>query len=135
VVVRKKKRISRFRGSRTHGYGRVGQHRKKGQQGGSGMTGLKKHKWIWTVKYGKDYFGKHGFVPKTSTINKVINLGEVSELAAKHSLTEINVKDFGYDKVLGKGKLTQPLIIKATLFSKQALAKIEEVGGKAISPE
>ncbi|MEM4427493.1 MAG: 50S ribosomal protein L15, partial [Zestosphaera sp.] len=40
-----------MRGSRTHGYGRVGQHRKAGSRGGRGAAGLHKHKWTWVVKY------------------------------------------------------------------------------------
>lgn len=113
----------------------MGQHRKKGQKGGSGNTGLKKHKWIWTVKYAPDYFGKHGFVRKNQTKNREINLRDVSNLASEHSLSDINLKDFGYDKVLGMGQLKSPLTITAAFFSKRALEKIQEAGGRAITPQ
>ncbi|MHA1715314.1 MAG: uL15 family ribosomal protein [Promethearchaeota archaeon] len=135
MVIRRPKKSRKFRGSRTHGYGRVGQHRKKGQRGGSGKTGRKKHKWIWTVKYGKDYFGKHGFVSKTATINRCINISEIMKIVEEHSLSEIDVKSFGFDKVLGRGILTRPITIKAPLFSKHALEKIKAAGGQAIVPE
>jgi hypothetical protein len=36
MVVRKEKKSRKMRGSRTHGYGRVGQHRKAGSRGGRG---------------------------------------------------------------------------------------------------
>ena len=32
------KKVRKMRGSRTHGYGRVGQHRKTGQRAGRGKT-------------------------------------------------------------------------------------------------
>ena len=35
MTIRKPKRVRQRRGSRTHGYGRIGQHRKGGQRGRS----------------------------------------------------------------------------------------------------
>ena len=37
----------KYRGSRTHGYGQIGQHRHSGSRGGHGNAGLHKHKWSW----------------------------------------------------------------------------------------
>jgi large subunit ribosomal protein L15 len=45
---------------------------------------------------------------------------------------KINVMKLGFEKVLGGGKIYQPLIIEAKLFSKSAIKKLEEAGGKAI---
>ena len=39
---------------------------------------------------------------------------------------------FGYDKVLGKGKITKTFKISAPQFSASAIEKIEELGGEAI---
>ena len=44
----------------------------------------------------------------------------------------IDVTDLGYDKVLGKGKITKTFKISAPQFSASAIEKIEEVGGEAI---
>lgn len=42
----------------------------------------------------------------------------------------VNVTDFGYFKVLGKGQLpAQPIVVKAKFISKMAEKKIKEVGG------
>jgi large subunit ribosomal protein L15 len=38
----------------------------------------------------------------------------------------------GYNKVLGNGKITQPLKIKSPKFSQTALNKIENAGGEAV---
>ena len=45
----------------------------------------------------------------------------------------IDVTQMGYEKVLGKGKLTKPLTIKARQFSQSAITKIEENGGEAVT--
>ena len=50
LMIRKNKQVRKRRGYRTHGYGRIGRHRNKGQQGGFGNTGLKKGKKIWRIK-------------------------------------------------------------------------------------
>ncbi|MGA2874798.1 MAG: 50S ribosomal protein L15, partial [Nitrososphaerales archaeon] len=49
------RKVRRLRGSRTHGWGQIGQHRRTGSKGGSGMAGLHKHKWSYTVKYMPDH--------------------------------------------------------------------------------
>lgn len=42
----------------------------------------------------------------------------------------VNVVDFGYFKVLGKGQLPeQPIVVKAKFVSKLAESKIKAVGG------
>ncbi|MHA1712560.1 MAG: 50S ribosomal protein L15, partial [Candidatus Ranarchaeia archaeon] len=78
-MIRKKKRTRKLRGSRTYGFGTVGQHRNKGQQGGFGKTGLKKGKKIWRIKFAPEAIGKHGFKRPQSLIKNVssMNVGEL----------------------------------------------------------
>lgn len=144
MTIRKKKKVRKFRGHRTYGYGSHKKHRGKGSRGGRGLAGLHKHKWSYTVKYAREHFGKRGFLRPQGIIKKVktINLKELEQIADKlveQKLAEvegdkikINVLKLGYEKVLGKGKVTKPLIIEAKCFSKQAIKKLEEMGGKAI---
>ena len=48
----------------------------------------------------------------------------------KSNAPVVNVTDFGYFKVLGKGQLpAQPIVVKAKFISKLAEKKIKEVGG------
>lgn len=62
-----KKKVKKFRGSRTCGWGRY--KRGRGSRGGAGNAGVHKHKYIKFIKLAKkgEYlFGKHGFTrPKT----------------------------------------------------------------------
>jgi large subunit ribosomal protein L15 len=48
------------------------------------------------------------------------------------SSMKIDLTKAGYDKVLGNGSISGPLEIHAKMFSKQAEAKIQEAGGKAV---
>ena len=146
MVVRRRRKARKFRGSRTHGYGRVGQHRKGGSRGGKGRAAGRKHGHMWSyiIKYEPDRFGKHGFHRPQELVRepKTINVGELDEsidLLRENKIAEyeedkiiIDVTKLGLDKVLGKGKVTKPLIIKAKSFTTSAIKKIEDAGGKAI---
>lgn len=131
VVGEKKHR--RFRGRRTY----HGCHRKArgaGSRGGRGQAGLHKHKWSYVVKYEPDHFGKKGFKrpPEVMEEIRAVNLRELDRIAKEKNLSKINVLEFGYKKVLGKGRLSKPLEVSAKFFSKNAIKKLEEAGGKAI---
>jgi len=146
MVVRRRKKIRKLRGSRTQGYGRVGQHRKGGSRGGKGRAAGRKHGHMWSyiVKYEPNRFGKHGFHRPQNLVKELrtINIGELEEkidflLENKIAKYEnehivIDVTKLGFHKVLGKGRVTKPLIVKAKSFTTSAIKKLEEAGGKAI---
>ncbi|RLG52367.1 MAG: hypothetical protein DRO00_05665 [Thermoproteota archaeon] len=50
----------------------------------------------------------------------------------ENGVIEVDLAKAGYDKVLGMGRLSSPIIVKCKAFSESAIRKIEEVGGKAI---
>ena len=134
MVVRKRKKHRKFRGRRTY----HGSHKKArggGSRGGRGKAGLHKHKWSYVVKYEPEYFGKTGFKPPRKKEVSFINLKELDKIAKEKNLEKVNVVELGYEKVLGEGKLSKPLIVEAKFFSKQAVKKIEEAGGRAIKIE
>ncbi|RLG91027.1 MAG: 50S ribosomal protein L15 [Candidatus Hecatellales archaeon] len=139
----KLRKTRKYRGSRTHGWGQVGQHRKHGMKGGRGMAGSHKHKWTYIVKYMPDYFGKRGFRCPTSRGElKTINLGELDELVDKLTREKkvtfedgkpvIDLSELGYEKLLGEGKTTKPLIVKAKFYSRIAERKIQDAGGQLV---
>lgn len=143
MTVRRQKRHRRFRGRRTY-HGSHKKWRGGGSRGGRGAAGLHKHKWTWTVKYGKDHFGKlvnknrKGKIP-TVNLNYLNDNAEnflKKKIAEKEGETiKINVAKLGYMKVLGGGKVTIPLVIEAKYFSKSAEEKIAKAGGKAVRVE
>jgi large subunit ribosomal protein L15 len=138
------RKVRKQRGSRTHGWGQVGQHRGIGMRGGHGKAGRKKHKWTYVLKHEPNYFGKHGFkrawVPQSKTMN-VGDLDERVELFLGTGVAEkvangvaINLTDLGVDKLLGSGQVTRPLVVYAQSWSEAAAQKIERAGGQILAP-
>lgn len=92
------------------------------------------------VKYAPNAFGKHGFLSanKPANLIQTINVGELENLIPEsggRSKPEINVANLGYDKVLGRGTVTRPLLVRAYSFAARAREKIEKAGGEAVSLE
>ena len=144
MVVRRERKRRKFRGHRTYGYGKHKRARGAGTRGGRGKAGMHKQKWTYTVKYEPGHFGKKGFKPPLRLYKKpeIINLKEIEislEKWKKMELVEeeegmikVDGRKIGFEKVLGTGKLSKPVIIVAKKFSALAKKKIEEVGGKAV---
>src|SRR5512136_1831333 len=112
----KLRKIRKTRGSRTQGYGRIGQHRKSGSKGYR-KAGRHKHLWSYVTTYAKDSFGKHGFTsPQSLKRNdSVINVAKLEELALKveansSGQTEIDLTSLGYAKLLGTGNVKKAII-------------------------
>lgn len=143
-MIRKARKITKQRGTRTNGGGCSKKRRGAGHRGGVGQAGLHKHHWSWTVKFDPKHFGKYGFKRPQKVIKAVntVNLGDLVDKAEKllnngiaikeNDAIVIDVTDLGFNKVLGKGKVSKPLTIKAPSFTALATKKIEESGGEAI---
>ena len=134
----KLRKIRKTRGSRTQGYGRVGQHRDSGSKGHR-KVGRHKHLWSYVVTHEPDYFGKHGFTSPQSLHRheNTINLKKLEEIAqtSQREKPQINLTALGYTKLLGTGKITKPLTIQVPSYSKSAAEKIKKVGGEIISSQ
>jgi large subunit ribosomal protein L15 len=108
------------------------------------MAGTHKGKWTWVIKYAPDYFGRRGFdVPEeVKDVYETINIGELDEIAEElvakgiarevDGRIEVDVTALNVEKVLGAGKVTRALVVKAPRFSSLAVKKITEAGGEAI---
>jgi large subunit ribosomal protein L15 len=135
----KLRKVRKKRGSRTHGYGRVGQHRCTGSKGFR-KAGRHKAGWSYVLRYEPDYFGKRGFTSPKSLRQKanVINVGKLDEIAEKFSVEKekdksfIDLESLGYTKLLGTGKITKSLIVKVKSCSESAAEKIKNAGGQIL---
>ena len=146
------KRIRKMRGTRTQGYGRVGQHRKGGQRAGKGKTtGWKKSKKTYYLKQKElgfpdpDWdFGKRGF-KRPQDIRRIYHVNAlniktldltIEDLTQKNIATKtgttytINMKDLNIQKLLGRGEVNNKINITVDKASKRAIEKIESAGGK-----
>lgn len=138
----KERKVRKMRGSRTHGYGRVGQHRGKGQKGGSGEAGRHKHKWSYVLRYEPDHFKKDSFKPPKKTQVNAINIGEldeqVSRFLSENKATEkddcihIDLSQLGYSKLLGRGRTTHPFAVKVDSSTKSAAEKVRKAKGRIL---
>ncbi len=147
-----KKKIRKKRGTRTVGYGRVGQHRKTGQRAGRGKTTQwKSSKKSYYLKQKELGFpdpdwkkGKQGFkrpqdmvrLSKVNTINvkdldtKIEDLVD-QEIATKSgNAYNINLSNLNVQKILGRGEINKKLNVTVKKASKKAIEKIEAAGGK-----
>ena len=127
------------------GYGRIsGGHRKSGQRGGVGRAGTYKHHNILRIKEGFRETHK-GFYPHGSPQPaRITNLGELDfkidrlleagKLEKDGDKIKIDAKSLGFDKLLGKGRVTHPLIVTVKTISAIARSKIEAAGGEVIIP-
>jgi large subunit ribosomal protein L15 len=135
----KERKTRKMRGSRTHGYGRIGQHRDAGSKG-QRKVGRHKHLWSYVVTHEPDYFGKHGFTSPQSLKRKenVINVAKLDEIVVLSTETEkgkthVNLTTMGYTKLLGTGKITKPLTVTVPACSKTAEEKIKKAGGQVLT--
>ncbi|KAG9396249.1 Ribosomal protein L18e/L15 [Carpediemonas membranifera] len=133
----------KHRGQVSAGHGRVGRARK--HPGGHGNAGGLTHHRTLFDRYHPHYFGKLGmrhlhmlknrdFCP-TVNIEKLLTLvpEEVREKAlagTPENALVLDVTQHGAFKVLGKGNLPCPLIVRARFFSQQAEQKILAAGGR-----
>jgi large subunit ribosomal protein L15 len=123
----KRKKVSRMRGSHTHGRGFKKKARGSGHRGGFGMAGTGKRadqKKSKIIQLDEKYFGKKGLNKKKDKY-KIINLSELNKI----DKTEIDLK--GY-KLLAKGEIKNPIKIKVDYASEAAIAKIKKSGGEVI---
>jgi large subunit ribosomal protein L15 len=141
-----------MRGTRTQGYGRVGQHRKAGQRAGKGKTTQwKKSKKSYYLKQKElgfpdpDWdFGKRGF-KRPQDINRIYHVNalnikdldsKIEDLTLKNVATKsgntytLNLKDINIQKILGRGEINKKVNLTVDKASKRAIEKIESAGGK-----
>ena len=143
-MIIKRKKITRYRGSQTHGGGSKKKRRGAGNRGGRGMAGSGKRadqkKPTILKLYGNSYFGKKGFDSKIKkniktisiqTIeNKLYNWLKKGTLKKEGNLIKINLTEMGYNKLLATGSPKNKLEIDVKYASKKAVEKIQKSGGK-----
>ena len=131
MVVRRSGKGVKRRGHRSY-HGSHKKWRGGGSRGGRGQAGGHKHKWSYMVKYDRGHFGKIGFkMPQAIDKDvRTINVGNLEKLL--QGKDTINLAQAGYDKVLGSGKIGKAVVVEARFFSKSAIKKLEDAGGKAV---
>jgi large subunit ribosomal protein L15 len=132
------RKVRKQRGSRTHGYGQIGQHRHSGKQGGHGNAGLHKHKWSWLILNDPDHFGRDPFRPPSyHKTTKWANVGDLGNFAedgeSKGGAVSIDLVAKGIEKLLGGGDVKRAFNVKVSSYTERAKQKLEEAGGKILT--
>ncbi|RMG37784.1 MAG: 50S ribosomal protein L15 [Methanobacteriota archaeon] len=146
MTVRKSRKVRKQRGSRSHGYGVVKDHKGKGMSGGAGKAGLFSHRWLQAIKEAKkerrkNITGKYGFIRPQQYLKKypVINVSHlnasVDSLVAQGKATKegetyvVNLEEMGIKKLLAQGEITKPMKITVAMATEGAISKVEAAGG------
>lgn len=121
-----KSKVDRLRGKRTHGKGNTKNKRGAGCKGGRGRAGSFKHKFTkYYVVIGKRKLLTPRLRAKTKL--KTITLHDLNKyLTDKDTL---DLKEIGFEKILGTGNLEKAVKIKNAQVTKIAKKKIEDKGG------
>lgn len=135
------RKTRKFRGSRTHGWGQIGQHRASGHKGGLGRSGLHKHLFSTLLKFDPDHFGHDStHPPHPNIIKKWTSVRDLDDLFAKYGKLEgnrklIDLTSLGYDKLLGGGQVKNAYLVKVEQYTASAEDKIKKVGGEVLVVE
>lgn len=138
------RKIRKFRGGRSHGWGQSAGHRGAGSHGGFGKTGGHKHMWTRTIINKSQLFGKHGFYHYRKNIS-TMNVGELNQLVdfflsngkaeQKEEGIRIDLNALGIEKLLGSGHVDKQLIVKVKVISPKATKKIQDASGQILKIE
>jgi len=132
------RKTRKLRGSRTHGWGQVAQHRASGHKGGVGIAGMLKHHFSSMLKYDPDHFGHDSTHPPHPNITKKwASVRDLDDLFRKFGQKEgekkvIDLNTKGYQKLLGGGKLGNAYTVKVKQSTKSAQDKVKQAGGEVL---
>lgn len=140
MTTHKKKKVTKYRGSKTHGGGSMKKRRGAGSRGGRGRAGSGKRADQKKPSYQKkNYFGKYGFTKKNQEaihtvtlsyfeqkINKLVSDKKASEKGGVYS---VDLSDLGFKKLLGTGRLTKRINFACEMASAGAVEKVKKAGG------
>ncbi len=135
----KKKKVTKYRGSKTHGGGAMKKRRGAGNRGGRGRAGSGKRGDAKKPSYWKEKTGKRGFTSKSRKKIRALNLEVIHNklnswleqglVLKKPTGYEVELKKLGYNKLLGKGNVKVKLNIITGFASKRAIEKVKKAGG------
>jgi large subunit ribosomal protein L15 len=128
-----RKRIGRGRGSGT------GKTSGRGQKGQKSRSGGSPHPWFEGGQMPlQRRLPKRGFTNIFKKHFEIVNLERLAEIGGTDPITPEMlhkkgiIRKLAAVKILGVGELKGPITIHAHKFSKSAVAKLEQAGGKAV---
>jgi len=141
MTTHKRKKVAKYRGSKTHGCGSMKKRRGAGNRGGRGAAGSGKRGDCKKPSISKNtkYFGKHGFKKKNKVLKLSVNLGYFEDkfdkllkegvLEEKSGAYNVDISKLGYDKLIGAGNLKHKFNFTAKYASSSVVDKVKKAGG------
>ncbi|PIN87413.1 50S ribosomal protein L15 [Candidatus Woesearchaeota archaeon CG10_big_fil_rev_8_21_14_0_10_32_24] len=141
MVVRKSKKVNKYRAHTTHGGGHRKKRRGAGSRGGRGNAGLGKRAGH---KKRQPLAGRQGFRPRRTiemiksinvsffTAVKVENLVAEGKAIKEGNIYVIDLAKLGVQKLLGTGKTNVALKLTVATASVAAIEKVESAGGHVL---
>ncbi len=138
MVVRKRRKVGRYRGHSTHGGGHRKKRRGAGSRGGRGLAGTGKKSGHLKIRH---RLGRTGFTSKRRAAAPVtVNVGFFTKQMGERLVQEgkaikekevyvINLAQLGYGKLLGTGITSLKLKLIVPAWSAQAEQKVVAAGG------
>ena len=132
------RKTRKYRGSRNHGWGQIGQHRASGHKGGLGQSGMLKHHFSSMLKDDPDHFGHGSNNPPTrNIIKKWASVRDLDDLYFQYGKEEngkktLNLTLLGFDKLLGGGQVKNAYTITIKQTTKSAIEKVKQSNGEII---
>lgn len=143
MAKRKRKKVVKLRGSKTHSHGSKKKARGKGSKGGKGRAGMgkkAKHKRFLRLRERK--LEKGGFYSVNRKKIKAVNLGYIEEkfdyllkmgvIEKKNNKYVFHAEKLGYEKILGAGNIRGNMELRAKSFSSKAVEKIKSANSEAV---
>lgn len=154
----KRKKVTRQRAGKTHGWGSKKKHRGAGNRGGRGNAGSgkradQKKPAFWNAakpqkagqKRGQEYFGKYGFGMNKRSNAKTITLRVLAQSLPKWAAEKkvsvsggvytVDLGPLGYTKILGTGSFDVKAKVLVKAATPGAIEKITAAGGNVDVPE
>ena len=132
------RKIRKYRGSRTVGWGQVAGHRASGHKGGLGKAGMLKHHFSTMLKDFPDHFGHDStHPPHPNIIKKWTSVRDLDDLFAKSGIKEgekkvLDLDKLGYMKLLGGGQVKNAYTVNIKQSTKSAQEKVKQAGGEVL---
>ena len=134
------RKTRRLRGSRTHGWGQVAQHRASGHKGGLGVSGQLKHHFSGMLKNDPDHFGHDStHTPRAVVTRRWASVRDLDDLYAAIGSEGpggeriVDLGAHGYDKLLGGGGVSGAYTVRIGRFTAPAEAKVKGAGGRILA--
>ncbi len=140
MVVRKRKKVVKYRAGTTHGGGHRKKRRGAGSRGGRGNAGTGKKAGQKKAGIAPRLGGKGFFMHRSKEKPRTVNLSYFTlsrlegMIQAKLALKDakgysVELATLGFDKLLGSGSITIPIKFTAKQWSGKAAEKVAVAGG------